>query len=145
MIHLHPPLTAFPLALISVATLLEIWCMIRPSSACRAAIRINLILAAVFVVAAFFSGYWASDSANQTFIVSDETIRQHHNAGRLLLFLIFPCAALEFLSAHATHNPKLFRALYLIALVVCFGLVVYTGLLGGRLVFLEGAGVSATR
>lgn len=143
MINLHPPFSAFPLALLVVAATLEVISFFKPSAALRSAIRVNLVFAVFFVAAAFFSGYWASDAANQTFTIADDVIRKHHSVGRLLLFMILPCAALEILSARASHHPKVFRVLYLLSLLFCLGLVVYTGYLGGRLVFVEGAGVSA--
>jgi uncharacterized membrane protein len=141
----HPPLASFPFALISVAAGLEFYSFFRPSSGIRAAIRINLVLAAIFVGLAFLSGYSASDSANLTFIIGDDVISEHHNYGRLLLFLIFPCAALEWIAAKAKFNTGLFRLLYLLALVGCVGLVICTGYLGGKLVFEHGAGVSAKK
>lgn len=143
MINLHPPLSAFPLALIITAGILELICFWKNSPTLRAAIRVNLLFAVLFVAATFFTGYRASELANQTFTIADDVIRAHHSVGRLLLFLIAPCAALEVLSTRATHNPKVFRILYLIFLAVCLGLVIYTGYLGGRLVFVEGAGVVA--
>lgn len=141
---LHPPLSAFPLALITVVTLLEIIHIFYRSPNLLYAIRINLALAAVFVIAAFFSGYSASESASQTFQVGDQVIAWHHSWGRLLLFFILPTFILNLISSSAKQNKKVWFGLYYLLLLSCQSLVIYTGYLGGQLVFLHGAGVSAT-
>ena len=143
MIDLHPPLSAMPLGLIVLAAILEVYYILRPSPMVAYAIGINLVAAAIFSLAAFFSGYSAAETANRTFQVTDQAISEHHTFGRLLLFAIIPCAALKIISAIATHNKAIFRGFYLVFLVLSLSLVLYTGYLGGRLVFVHGAGVSA--
>lgn len=143
MIYLHPALASFPAVLLLVALGLEVASAIRGTDVFRVAIRIQLSLAVVFVLAAFFSGYLANDLANQTFSVADSFISRHHLSGRLLAFLILPCAALEFIARRAVYARGGFRVAYLMLLLLCVGLAVYTGHLGGELVFEHGAGVSA--
>ncbi|RIL05620.1 MAG: hypothetical protein DCC75_11520, partial [Proteobacteria bacterium] len=96
------------------------------------------------VAAAFISGYQGSELANQTFVISQDYIDQHHSWGRLLLFAIFPCVALKLCSEWATHNRSIFKAFYYSFLLICLGLALRTGFLGGELVFKHGAGVFAT-
>ena len=141
--NLHPPLAAFPLALLVVVGLLEIVQLIRPRINFGLVIRVNLILAVVGTVAAFFSGYQASDLANQTFQVADDVIAEHHLWGRLLLFVIVPCATLQILATVAQHGRNWFRCAYYISLIAAIALVLRTGWLGGDLVFQHGAGVRA--
>lgn len=144
MIDLHPPLSAMPLGLIVLAALLEAYCLLRPSAMLAYAAGVNLVAAAIFSLAAFFSGYGAAESANRSFQISNEVISQHHSFGRLLLFAIIPCAALKVISTAASHGKATFRGIYLLFLAISVGLVLYTGYLGGRLVFIHGAGVSAS-
>lgn len=141
-INLHPPLTAFPLALLVLVVALEIYSRYRRED-WRKPIEFVLVLMVVAVVAAFFSGYQASDGADRTFLVPDEPISRHHTVGRFLLFLSLPCAALRFVATRARYNARGFDVAYGIVLAVCLGLVVYTGYLGGELVFKHGAGVYA--
>jgi len=141
-INLHPPLTAFPLALLVLVVALEIYSRCRGAD-WRKPIEFVLVLMVIAVVAAFFSGYQASDGADRTFLVPDEAISRHHTIGRFLLFLSVPCAALRFVATRARYNARGFDAAYGIVLVICLGLVVYAGYLGGELVFKHGAGVYA--
>ena len=145
MINLHPPLVAFPVALLSVVVFLEVMAAWRPFSWIRSVISVNLVLAAAAVLVAFFSGYQASELADQTFQVPDDQISWHHAIGRMLLFVIWPCLALGLLYPRARYNRSVLRAGYLFLLLCCFALVLYTGFLGGELVFKFGAGVSASQ
>jgi len=136
-------LAAFPLVLVCLAFAAELLLFFKACpnlASCRSTF---LWLAMAAVSAAFFSGYQANDLANQTFIVPDEAIAQHHNLGRILLFCIIPCALLGIFSDKAQHARQAFRAAYLILLSVCLVLVLCTGYLGGKLVFNYGAAVSA--
>lgn len=142
--ELHPPLTAFPVALLTLVVIFEGIALARPAPGWRHSIEVLLVLAVLAVAAAFFSGYQASDRANQTFTIADEVIAWHHVMGRALLFAIVPCAALRFVAARARFNRTGFYTAYGFALALCLGLVAYTGWLGGELVFEHGAGVRAT-
>lgn len=141
--HIHPSLAAFPFALITAACLLEGLTVFYAPFGLRSTIKINLILAAVFVIFAFFSGYLAEESASVTFKIDHEKIEFHHLIGRLLLFAIIPCAALCCISDIATGHRVVLRGAYLVLLLLCLSLVLYTGYLGAELVFRQGAGVIA--
>lgn len=141
--HLHPPLSAFPFALLTVVVLLEI------AKICGArhldnVIRINLVIAAIASLLAFFSGYYSGSCTNVTFKVDEGAITQHIAAGRVILIALFPCLACYFIAQMNPANPRLFRGLYLLFLFVAYGAVLVSGYLGGELVFRHGAGVSAT-
>ncbi|MFM1848173.1 MAG: hypothetical protein RL417_1647 [Pseudomonadota bacterium] len=143
MPNLHPPLTAFPLVLLLSIACLEViaW---RRKLDWNKPIEVLLVFMVVAVVAAFFSGYQASEIADRTFAVPNEPISWHHTIGRFLLFLSIPCAALRFVGARARFNQELFRYGYRLTLAGCIGLAIYTGYLGGELVFRHGAGVYAS-
>lgn len=140
---LHPPLSSLPFAFILGCVLAEIACAARPSEMLRSAATFNVLLAAVSAILAFFTGYQASETANQTFVVPDAAISIHHAFGRALLFVVIPCAALRITALHATHGKRAFASLYYVALTASLALAIYTGYLGGKLVFEEGAGVRA--
>lgn len=145
MPNFHPPLTAFPVVLISLVVVFEIWFVWRASPAVSFASRVLIVLSAVAVGAAFYSGYQASEMANQQFVVSDQAIAAHQATGRLLLFAIIPCAALRLFWEQAVFYRRVIRGVYYLLLVVCLGLVVVTGYRGGELVFRHGAGVRVDR
>jgi uncharacterized membrane protein len=142
-LHLHPALTAFPAALLPAALLLEVWSMVRRSPSASSAARILVTLGVIGVVAAFISGYQASELADQFFEVPDEPISAHHAVGRLLLFVSIPMLAVMWIGEFATHAKGMFQAIYRVLLLVSVGLVCYSGYLGGELIFRYGAGVHA--
>ena len=142
--NLHPPLSSVPITLLVVTILLEIIHIVRPSSGARSAARFTLLFSACSAVLAFFSGYPASDAANQTFLVPDEAISRHHTIGRLFLIAIWPCVAVSWISDRARHAQAMFRGAYFILLFLSASLAIFAGYLGGELVFVHGAGVSAS-
>jgi len=139
--NLHPPLTAFPLALITAVVILEIINCFRPSSKLKSAIEINLFLAMIAAIAAFYSGYQAAENASLDFKVNEDIIAWHHTVGRLILFSIIPAFFLSLIAERAEYFRAGFKAFYYLLLGISFFLVVYTGYLGGELVFSYGAGV----
>ena len=139
----HPPFSAFPVALIAVVVLLEIVTVIFKKDWSAKAATFILILAVIGVIAAFFSGYQASEHADQSFKIPDEAIAQHHLFGKLLLFVSIPCLVLKFFSLKAKYSIAFFKYTYLVFLFAALGLVIQTGYLGGKLVFELGAGVKA--
>lgn len=141
--NFHPPLSSVPIVLLVSVGLGELLRLFRPEWIPSAAVRFNLVLATGAVILAFLSGYQGSEFANGTFKVSDEVIAVHHFWGRLLLFMVVPCLALEIIAARAQFAAQVFRGLYLLMLVGCIAIAVFTGWLGGQLVFEHGAGVVA--
>ena len=143
MLNLHPPVSAFPFALLVVAGLLELVRIFLRRDWVEHGITVCVAGAVCSAIAAFLTGYSAAERADGTFSIPDEVIAQHHNAGRLLLFAVIPCALLRGATIFATHGRIGFSLAYRALLTVCIGLVVYTGYLGGKLVFEHGAGVTA--
>ncbi len=145
MPNLHPVLTTFPLSLICVVVVFEAYAIARKSASFNSAINLTLGLALVLAVAAFFSGYYARELAGELSPVLSNHVATHHQFGRLMLFAIFPCVALRFISEKAKYYKRGFRITYLVALMITLALVIYTGYLGGVLVFKQGVGVILPR
>lgn len=141
MYNFHPVLTSFPFALLSCVLVAELLVLFWPKPFAGIATLWVLVCSILGTLAAFFSGYQASDLANASFVVSDSLIENHHSWGRLLLFAIFPCLALKYAAVNAKYSRNFFKASYLVLLVTCWLLALYTGYLGGNLVFKHGAGV----
>ena len=139
--NLHPPFSAFPTALFTVAFLFEITGQIKQHESIIKLARANLMLACLFMFFAYFSGLYAADNASISFVVPTEAIKTHHNIGKLLLILCIPTGILSYISYQAKSNKKLFTAIFHLTLASCFLLAIYCGWLGGKLVFKHGAGV----
>ncbi len=144
MVNLHPPFSSFPVALVIITAFLEVWFLLRPRQELQFASAITLAASLLAVVVAFITGYWASETASQTFEIPPETIELHHLFGKLLLFAMVPCVGLKFVLQRARFHIPWFRGMYLGLLLVNVALVILSGYYGGELVFRYGAGVTAT-
>lgn len=143
MINFHPPLTAFPIAFICLVTVLELLniSLFKENAGLKFSIKILLVASLFGSIAAFFSGYQASELANQSFQVADEVIQRHHVFGRSLLILNIVLVGIYFIQQSAKFYLKFFKICYYCLLLLNLALVIYTGYLGGQLVFSHGAGV----
>lgn len=140
--NFHPFLSAFPVVLINLAFFAEIFIIFsKDNSNWRWLSRLLILLSFLFTAAAFFSGYFAAESASQSFVVSPEVIAIHHNWGRALLFLLLPTLIFSYLR----EDRLVFAWIFRILLVLAWSVTLYTGYLGGDLVFSKGAGVTASR
>lgn len=138
---IHPPLTAFPFALLTVVLLGELANLYFRSTKLDFVNRINLVFAALGASLAFASGYWEVDGVVERFSVDRDAVAEHYNLARLFLFSLVPTVALKFVVAVATEKKRLLIGAYWVALVVSFALAICTGREGGELVFVHGAGV----
>lgn len=139
--NFHPVVSHFPIALLLVVLILEFLTLFSSKVIFRSALEVNLVCSVVFAVLAFVSGYQGSEFANASFKISDELIAPHHNAGRSLLFTIFPALLFYFAAKGAKHGKALFKTLYLVCLSASMAIALYSGYLGGQLVFKYGAAV----
>src|SRR5262249_12865133 len=112
LINPHPPLSAFPVAFIVVVFVLESLQILQSKEWLAVAIRVNLWIAFIGVITAFYSGYYASHNAQATFTVPEEAIAFHHNIGRMLLFSVFPLLGLKLASEKARFNQRFWEWLY---------------------------------
>lgn len=142
--NLHPALSSLPTALLILVLIFEIFNKWITPNRLDLAIRITIAIAAVSIGAAFYSGYNAAETADQTFKIADDLISNHHAWGRILLFVVIPCALLRFILPIAKHGGKIIEVIYIILLISLIGLSTATGFLGGELVFKHGAGVGAS-
>jgi uncharacterized membrane protein len=140
--NIHPPLSSFPFALLSVVVFLEIISAIKKSEVLRKAITVNLCIAAISVICAFFSGYQAENLYKVENEKLAEIITYHHNLGRFLLFTLLACVITYFAAIKGRYNRKLFFAAYYLLLALCFALVILSGYIGGEMVFKHGIGVT---
>jgi uncharacterized membrane protein len=143
MYNFHPPFSGFPFALLTVVVLAEAGVIFWRSTRLEWVAFINLMLAGVFTLIAFLSGYQALRHASATFTVPDTAITQHYILGKIVLIAVLLSVCLKICHMRAVYNRAFFGALYGVALFVAYSAVIYTGYLGGQLVFKYGAAVKA--
>lgn len=143
--NFHPPLASFPVALLSVIFFLEILLISRLfsrwGSVLRHTVTVNIILATIAVIATFFSGYRAMDLAILETSRLQDAVAYHQNLGRLLLFSMLACFAFYVISHKAQYLKNFFWMGYYLLLLLCMMLVIFTGYIGGDLVFTHAVGV----
>lgn len=139
--NLHPALSSFPLPLLTLLIIIEIFQVTTKSTSYEAANKLIAWAVLLAVLAAFFSGYQGADFANGAFKVADEVIAQHHLIGKLLLFSAVPTVLAALVRSKAKFGREAFSWIYRILLVISFSLAATAGYLGGNLVFEHGAGV----
>jgi uncharacterized membrane protein len=134
-LEIHPAIVHFPIALSAVGALAAIAYLLLRRDWLRWFAPILLSLALLGAVAAYFSGNAAEDRA-EAIGVPEKAIEQHEETGLWALGVV----GLACLLTWATHARR--RGVWLSALVACAaaGLILWNGHLGGKLVFVHGAG-----
>ncbi len=134
-LEIHPAIVHFPIALGVVGALGALGYLVLRRDWLRWFAPILLSLALLGAVAAYFSGNAAEDRAEDAG-VPHEAIEQHEETGLWALGLIGLACVLSW----ATHGMR--RGLWVssIVAVAAAGLVLWNGHLGGKLVFIHGAG-----
>lgn len=145
MYNFHPPLTAFPFALLTSVLIVEGLLFIKRLSTRFSSLvftrQFLLILAAIFAVAGYLSGNLARSRIGEMAINVEAAMDFHHTIATALLFVIIPCPLLALLMEKVKFGKHYFKLIYLVFLIASFGLTVYTGYLGGQLVFAHAVGV----
>lgn len=139
----HPPLSAFPLVILTLIVLLEIFLVFRNIEKVRSLSTLLLCFLAVISPLTYFSGYWGVDFANRSFEISQDLIEGHQMLAHLYLFFLVATLALAFAALKAEFSKKAFLVAYRIFLVLTYLIIVLTSAKGGELVFEHGAGVGA--
>lgn len=141
---LHPPLSGMPLAFTFLLCCVEGLFWLPLASRLLPAARAMLVPAiALSTLATFISGYQASGSMGEISELAEGALGVHHAMGRFVLINSVLLGAFAWLSAVARRNQRLFQSLYFMSLAVQLALVVWTGSLGGDLVFSHRIGVRA--
>ncbi len=134
-LELHPAIVHFPIALTVVGALGAIAYSMLRKDWLRWFAPILLSLALLGAAGAYFSGKSAEDRA-EAIGVPEAAIDQHEETGLWALGLV----GLACLLSWATHVRKRGVWISSIVAVAAAGLVLWNGHLGGKLVFVHGAG-----
>lgn len=137
--NLHPLFVHFPIALLPTSALFYLIGVIRNSDAAFFAGRATLGLASVGATVAVITGLRAEGSIPHNEIIH-RLMHLHESIG--ITVMILTAGLLVWTSVRREHRPP-YAIPFLIVLVLTTGLVLQNGDLGGRMVFIEGAGVRA--
>jgi uncharacterized membrane protein len=143
MFNPHPPLTGFPIALMSTIALCEVLGLVTKNKRWSEISRMLVAVACIVSVVTYFSGYWGVQSASLgQFKVPEEEITSHMVSAKLFLLSLVPCAIFSVLAEIATTKKALWKSIYYISILVALTLVTITSFKGGSLVFDYGASVN---
>ena len=134
-LELHPSIVHFPVALVAVGALFSVGYLVFRREWLRWFAPVLLTLALLGAVAAYFTGQSAEDRA-QALGVPDAAIEQHEESGTWGMGL----TALACLLAWATHVGRRGIWISTVLAVAAMGIIFWSGHLGGRLVYVYGAG-----
>ncbi|MDZ4785357.1 MAG: DUF2231 domain-containing protein [bacterium] len=140
---LHPPFVSFPFVLVTISFLFQLIGVYKNKNSILIASKSFITAALVFAILSYYSGHEASEKVNQTFTVADSLVGQHYLWAKIFLFTLIPCVLFGWIAFQAKFNKAIFESIFLVLLLFCLCLVIYTSWLGGSLVFDHGAGVRA--
>ena len=134
-LEIHPAIVHFPIALTAVGALAAVVYLLIRLEWLRWLAPVLLSLALLGAIAAYFSGESAKDRAVELG-VPEAAIQQHEETGIWGLGL----TGLACLLSWATHARRRGVWVSAIVAVAAAGIFLWNGHLGGRLVFIHGAG-----
>ncbi len=147
MFNPHPPLTGFPAVILVLLATVEFFRLARGRAGLDTTSDLLLLALVLITPLTFLSGYLGAAGADRTFSVPPAAIELHRSSGRLLVILLVPTAVSALLLRAAKKaggtEPAGVRRLYLFLLILALASCLWTGYLGGELVFGHGAGVRA--
>ncbi|MFN3530443.1 MAG: DUF2231 domain-containing protein [Bacteroidia bacterium] len=136
--QLHPALVHFPLALLLCAVPAEIYGLWRKGAFWQKAAFWLLFAGTIGAFLAALSGGWAED-ALQISKEIHEKVEQHETTGYILAWLYAALLVWKFLRSKQMGRAE--QAVFAGAMLAAAMLLIYTGYLGGELVYSYGAGV----
>jgi len=134
-LELHPAVVHFPIALGVVGAMAAVVYLFLRKEWLRWFAPVLLTLALLGAVGAYFSGQNAEDRAEKL-KVPEAAIHEHEESSLYVLGLF----GLATLLSWATHGRRRGEWLAALVAVIAAGAVLYTSHLGGKLVFIHGAG-----
>ncbi len=139
IVHLHPMVVHFPVALLLVSAVFEIVYLINKDPFYRRAGFYLFVLGALGVAAAVITGNLAEEAVESEAI--ERFLEAHEEAGQLTLIIVIITfivrLVLQIMDKYHGIYQWVFLALFAISLVA----MVRTAYLGGELVYTHGAGV----
>ncbi len=141
----HPLLVHFPIALLTVAVLVDLAAAIRRSAGWRGAATALLVGGALTLIPTYLAGRWAVDAMQSPFPAAETAASAHADSAWLTLLVFLAVAAVRLAIAWWGRLDGWRHTALLVAGVAAWGLLVQTADRGGRLVFDLGVGVRPVR
>jgi len=139
-IHLlHPKVVHFTIGIFGAAVFLEILAALLKKTSLKQAATWNLYLAALFAAASVITGLLAASRVPHN-DRAHAIMETHETLGYIILGTIVVLALWRLFLAN--RLPAKFALWHLLLAVIGFGLVVYSGYLGGEMVYTYGVGVA---
>jgi uncharacterized membrane protein len=143
MLDLHPILSGFPAAFLTVLLVTEALRFTRWANQAEP-IRCGALFSLFISTAlSFFSGYQASDAAGDLPEAVGVVLSNHHLLGRFLFINSFLLVTFWWVARVAKYSRAFFHTLYYTFLLIQVVLGIAAGSAGGRLVFEHGVGVKS--
>jgi uncharacterized membrane protein len=139
--NLHPPLTAFPVALLVLLMAAEIAELF--GVGVHQARRFMLAALVLTVPLTYFSGTYGSAAFSDAPVIVNEAIGGHQRSAKMLILSLVPTVLFGFARGYFPPKERGVRIAYWISLSTALVLVLYCSSLGGTLVFEYGVGVRA--
>jgi uncharacterized membrane protein len=137
--HLHAMVIHFPIALIMASFLTELVSLFSKNPFYKNASLYLLVLGAVGVITAYFSGSYASDGMTDGLL--QEPIGMHEEAALATLFMAAITILAKALIYFFNYQKPWAKWTSLLLFALLVGSVARTAYLGGQLVFKHGAGI----
>ncbi len=134
---MHPIFTHIPLGLafISPFLALALWLMIRRSAIPEASWNIQILLQAIVLILAFAAMQTgSSDEKDAEKNVPRQMIEKHELAGKIFFFSSIPILIVSFFGRRGNNAVRM-RLFSIVLCLVLSVLAVYTGYLGGEIVY----------
>lgn len=142
MLNPHPPLSGVPSTLLCLIVGAELLSYFWQRDACRSFARTLLYILCIATPITYYSGYFGSDYASQSFSVPEDAIGEHQAYAQFFLISLVPCLVLQLAARDAEDSLKKYlRGLYLALLFLSFAIGLLVSFKGGELVFRHAAGV----
>ncbi len=139
IVHLHPMVIHFPIALFGVSVLFEIIYLINKDSFYRRAAFYLFTIAALGVAAAVFTGNLAEE------VVENEAIERfleaHEEAGQFTLIVVILTFLVRVMLQILDKYYGWYHSLFLLLMAISLILLIRAAYLGGELVYTHGVGV----
>ena len=139
VVHFHPMVVHFPVALLLISALFEVVYLINKDPFYRRAGFYLFVMGALGIVAAVITGNLAEEAAEREAI--ERFIEAHEEAGQLTLVLTIITFIVRIALKVMDKYHGIYQWIFLTLFAISIAAMVRTAYLGGELVYTHGAGV----
>lgn len=127
-VHFHLMVLHFPIALLIVGAILEIWALASGRPGVRGAARIVLVVGGLGAVATAFSGQAAEEIVEEALPLSEAMLEEHEEIGMLAAYLAGALVLLELVTLRLRSSAVQWGgAIFAVIVAVVVGVAGFTG------------------